>query len=64
MLDDEFVFSKIKFVDTAQDDGSDVADLDPRAVFDGNFSLMALEFSTLFPRMIEIFGGYKPSTEL
>ncbi len=64
VLDDEFVFSKIKFVDTSPDDGSDVADLDPRAIFDNNFSLMALEFSTLFPRMIEIFGGYKPSTDL
>lgn len=64
VLDDEFVFSKIKFVDTAPDDGSDVADLDTRAIFDSNFTLMALEFSTLFPRMIEIFGGYKPSTEI
>lgn len=59
VIDEEFVFSKIKFVDTSPDDGSDVADLDSRAVFDGNFTLMALEFSKLFPRMIEVFGGYK-----
>lgn len=64
VLDDEFGFSKIKFVDTSPEDGSDTGDLDARAVFDGNFSLMALEFSTLFPRMIEIFGGYKQSTDL
>lgn len=64
VLDDEFVFSKIKFVDTSPDDGSDVADLDARAIFDSNFALMALEFSKFFPRMIDIFGGYKPSTDL
>ncbi len=63
VLDDEFVFSKIKFVDTNPEDGADMADLDSRAVFDSNFSLMALEFSTLFPRLIEIFGGYKQSTD-
>jgi recombination associated protein RdgC len=63
VLDDEFGFSKIKFEDTSPDDGSDVADLDARAIFDSNFSLMALEFATFFPRMIEIFGGYKPSTD-
>ena len=59
VLDDEFTFSKIKFLDTAPDDGSDVADLDARAVFDGNFTLMALEFSKMFPQIIEVFGGYK-----
>ncbi len=59
VLDDEFVFSKIKFLDTSPDDGSDMADLDPRAVFDGNFTLMALEFAKLFPQVIEVFGGYK-----
>ena len=64
VLDDEFVFSKIKFIDTAPDDGSDVADLDVRAIFDSNFTLMSLEFSKFFPRIIEIFGGFKPSTDL
>ena len=59
VLDEEFGFHKIKFTDTAPDDGSDVADLDPRAVFDTNVTLMALEFSTLFPAMIEVFGGIK-----
>ncbi|OED43865.1 hypothetical protein AB833_02925 [Chromatiales bacterium (ex Bugula neritina AB1)] len=59
LLDEAFGFSKIKFLDTAPDDGSDTADLDPRAVFDGNFTLMALEFATLFPRVIELFGGLK-----
>lgn len=59
VLDNEFVFSKIKFLDTAPDDGSDVGDLDPRAVFDSNVTLMALEFSTLFPRVVELFGGLK-----
>ncbi len=57
VLDDKFGFSKIKFLDTAPDDGSDTADLDPLAVFDGNFTLMALEFASLFPRVIELFGG-------
>ena len=59
VLDEEFVFNKIKFTDSAPDDGSDVSDLDPRAVFDSNVTLMALEFSTLFPSMIEVFGGIK-----
>ena len=59
VLDDEFVFHKIKFTDTAPDDGSDVADLDARAVFDSNVTLMALEFSNLFPAMIDVFGGIK-----
>ncbi len=59
VLDNEFVFSKIKFLDTAETDESDTADLDPAAIFDANMTLMALQFSTLFPRMIEVFGGVK-----
>ena len=59
VLDDEFAFSKIKFLDTNPDDGSDVEDLDQRAIFDTNVTLMALEFSTLFPRIVEVFGGMK-----
>ena len=59
VLDDEFGFSKIKFLDTNPDDGSDTAELDQRAVFDANVTLMALEFSALFPRVIEVFGGLK-----
>jgi len=59
VIDDEFGFSKIKFLDTAPDDGSDEADLDPRAVFDSNVTLMALEFSNLFPAVIDLFGGVK-----
>ncbi len=59
VLDEEFAFHKIKFTDSAPDDGSDMADLDPRAVFDSNVTLMALEFSTLFPAIIEVFGGIK-----
>ena len=59
VLDDEFGFSKIKFLDTNPDDGADTADLDERAVFDANVTLMALEFSTLFPRVVDVFGGMK-----
>lgn len=57
VLDNEFVFSKIKFLDTAETDDSDLADLDPASVFDANMTLMALQFSTLFPKIIEAFGG-------
>lgn len=59
VLDDEFGFSKIKFLDTNPDDGADTTDLDQRAVFDSNVTLMSLEFSTLFPRIVELFGGLK-----
>ncbi len=59
VLDENFAFHKIKFTDTAPDDGSDMADLDPRAVFDSNVTLMALEFSSLFPAIVEVFGGIK-----
>jgi len=57
VLDDEFVFHKIKFI---QSDPDDVAEeLDAQAVYDANMTLMALEFSNLFPSMIEVFGGLK-----
>jgi len=59
VLDDEFGFSKIKFLDTNPEDGADTEELDQRAVFDANVTLMALEFSTLFPRVIDVFGGIK-----
>ena len=59
VLDDEFGFSKIKFTDSSPDDGQDTEALDQRAVFDANVTLMALEFSTLFPRVVEVFGGMK-----
>lgn len=57
VLDEEFNFHKIKFTDTSTEDTDDQGDLDPAAVFDSNVTLMALEFSRLFPDMIEIFGG-------
>ena len=57
VIDNECILSKIKFIETVEEGESDFSDLDERSVFDANMTLMALEFSTLFPRIIEVLGG-------
>jgi recombination associated protein RdgC len=57
IIDENLAIKRLKFLDLIQDQVADTESSSEAEQFDVDFSIMSLELSNFFPRLLELFGG-------
>ncbi|MCK9620908.1 MAG: recombination-associated protein RdgC [Methylobacter sp.] len=57
IIDENLAIKRLKFLDLIQDQVADTESGSEAEQFDVDFSIMSLELSNFFPRLLELFGG-------